>query len=78
MELLVIALVMLVVSYVIQSFLVKRPAIEPASMEDFDFPQMEEGTAEFVVFGDGWTDGPMMLWYGGFRTKKIKAEGKKG
>jgi hypothetical protein len=78
MELLIIGLIMLVASFVIQSFLIKRPKVEPASLEDFEFPQMEEGTAEFVVFGDGWTDGPMILYHGGYRTKKIKAAGKKG
>ncbi len=44
----------------------------PASLEDFDFPQVEEGTPQAVFFGDCWTQGWMILWYGNLRTTKIK------
>lgn len=77
MELLLIAFIMLVVSYVIQSLLVKRPKIKPAALGDWDFPQAEEGTPQSVIFGDAWVTGPMVLWYGNYRTKKIKSKGKK-
>jgi hypothetical protein len=76
-HLLVIAFVMLVVSYIIQALLVKRPKQKPAALEDWDFPQWEEGTPEPVVFGDVWTDGPTVVWWGNYRTKKIKSGGKK-
>lgn len=72
------ALVFMVASYVIQSFLVKPPPQpEAASLSDFDFPQYEDGTPQAVLFGDGWTDGWMVLWYGNYRTIKIKSGGKK-
>ncbi len=71
------ALVLMVASYVIQSFLVKTQNQQPASLEDFDFPQFEDGTPMAVLFGDGWTEGWMVLWYGKFRTIKIKSKGKK-
>lgn len=77
MHLLVIALIMLVVSYVIQSFLVKTPKTKPAALSDWDFPQADEGTPQTVVFGDAWLTGPMVLWYGNYRTIKIKSKGKK-
>lgn len=77
MHLLVIAFVMLVVSFIIQSFLIKRPKTKPAALEDWDFPQWEEGTPEPVFFGDCWTDGPTVMWWGNYRTKKIKSGGKK-
>jgi hypothetical protein len=76
MQLLLVALIMLVVSYVIQSFLVKRPKVKPAALEDWDFAQSDDGTPEPVIFGDVWVS-PMVLWYGNYRTIKIKAEGGK-
>lgn len=70
------ALVFLVVSAVLTTILVKPQAIKPAALEDFDFPQAEEGTPQAVFFGDCWTDGWMVLWYGNYRTRKI-TKGKK-
>ncbi len=77
MQLLAIAFIMLVASYVIQSFLIKRPKTKPTALEDIEFAQAEEGTPEMVIFGDVWTEGPQVLWYGNFRTIKIKSKGKK-
>lgn len=71
------ALISLVASYVIQSFLVKPINNNPASIEEFDFPQFEEGTPQAVLFGDGWTEGWMVLWFGKYRTIKIRSKGKK-
>lgn len=71
------ALIFTVASYVLQALLVKPQQIKPAALEDFDFPQAEEGTPQAVFFGDCWTDGWMVLWYGNYRTRKIK-KGKKG
>ena len=77
MPLLAVAFIMLVVSYVLQMFLVKRPKIKPAALEDWDFPQADEGTPQNVIFGDVWITGPTVMWYGNYRTKKIKSKGKK-
>lgn len=71
------ALVFMVASYLIQAVLVKPQKMKPASLEEFDFPQIDEGTPEAVFFGDCWTEGWMILWYGNLRTKKIKSGGKK-
>lgn len=71
------ALIAMVASTAIQALLVKPQQVKPTALEDFDFPQVEEGTPQAVFFGDCWTDGWMVLWYGNFRTKKIKAKGKK-
>lgn len=77
MHLLIIAFVMLVVSYLLQSILVKRPSTKPAALSDWDMPQWDEGTPQPVYFGDCWTDGAMILWWGNYRTKKVKSKGKK-
>jgi hypothetical protein len=71
------ALVLMVASYAIQSLTMKTNNAKPASLEDFDFPQAGEGTPQAVFFGDNWTTGYQVLWYGNIRTIKIKAGGKK-
>lgn len=77
MPLLLFAFLFLAVSYIIQSFLVKRPKNKPQALEDWEFPQADEGTAQTVFFGDCWQDGPNVMWYGNYRTVKIKSGGKK-
>lgn len=72
------ALVGLVVSYAITALTMKAPPQQgPASLEDFDIPQVDEGTPEAVVFGDVWLDGWQVLWFGNFRTTKIESGGGK-
>ena len=71
------ALVFLVASFAIQALLVKPQNQQATSLEDFDFPQADEGTPQAVFFGDCWTEGWMVLWYGNYRTTKIKSGGKK-
>lgn len=77
MPLFVWALIAMVASVAIQAILVKPQQQKPALLEDFDFPQVDEGTPQAVFFGECWTDGWMVLWYGNYRTKEIKKGGKK-
>ncbi len=68
----------LVASFVLQAFLIKRPPGPRATtLDDFDAPQIEDGTPQAVVFGEGWLEGWQVLWYGNYRTSKIKAKGGK-
>lgn len=71
------ALVFLVASTAIQALLVKPQNAAASSISDFDFPQADEGTPQAVFFGDCWTEGWFVLWYGNYRTTKIKSKGKK-
>lgn len=71
------ALVFMVASYVLQYATMKVQNQKAASLEDFDLPQVEEGTPHAVVFGDVWLEGWFVLWYGNYRTTKIKSKGKK-
>lgn len=71
------ALILMVASYAIQSLTMKRQNAKPASIEEIDFPQSEEGTSHAVFFGDNWTKGYQVLWHGNIRTIKIKSGGKK-
>lgn len=71
------ALVAMVASYAIQAFLIKRQSASATALEEIDFPQAEEGTPHAVFFGDNWTAGYQVLYYGNMRTRKIKSGGKK-
>ncbi len=71
------ALVTLVASQALTMLTMRSQNPKPASLEDFDLPQVEEGTPHAVVFGDVWLDGWQVLWFGNYRTTKIKAKGKK-
>lgn len=69
---------LLIASYAIQVLLTpKTEPQKPSSLEDFDFPQFEEGTPQSVVFGDVWTEEQFILWYGNLRTSAIKSGGGK-
>lgn len=48
-----------------------------ATLEDMNIPQVDEGTAQTVFFGDCWTGDWMVLWTGNLRTTKIKSNGGK-
>jgi hypothetical protein len=75
---LAIALVLMTASYAITASMTKRqPAQKPASIEDFDFPRLDEGTAQSVVFGDVWVKDWMVLWYGDYQVTPIKTKKKK-
>jgi hypothetical protein len=44
---------------------------KPAAFEDFEFPQVDEGTPQCVFFGDCWSGDWMVLGVGNYRTTKI-------
>lgn len=44
----------------------------PASFEDFDFPQFDEGTPIAYVFGDVWLEDWMVLGAGNYRPIQKK------
>lgn len=66
------ALIFMVAATAISALLVKPQTRKPTALEDFEFPQVDEGTPQAVFFGDCWTDGWFVLWYGNYRTKKVK------
>lgn len=53
------------------------PQQKPAALDDFGFPQFEEGTAQCVVFGDCWCPDWFVLAYGDYRVEEIPAKGGK-
>jgi hypothetical protein len=76
---LALAFALAVLSFVISSALIKPPEnAKPASLAEFTFPQIEETTPQAVVFGDVWTDGWLVIWYGDLRDEPIKKKVKTG
>ena len=73
------AIGMLIASYAIQVLTMPKPGKpKPAALEEFDFPQVDEGSPQSVVFGDVWIRDWHVLWYGNLRTSAIKSKaGKK-
>lgn len=68
----------LIASYAIQALIAPKPQKpKPAALEDFDFPQIEEGTPQSVIFGDVWVKDWQVLWYGNLRTSEIKSKSAK-
>lgn len=69
---------LLIASYAIQALITpKATKPERASLRDFDFPQIEEGTPQCVVFGDVWIEDWTILWFGNLRSSAIKSKGGK-
>lgn len=58
-----------VVSYVART---KQTTPKASTLEDFNFPQGTEGTAQIEVFGTCWVDNWMVLGAGNFRTSPIR------
>jgi len=69
--------VAVVATIVLSAFGPKPPKQKGATLDDFEAPQIDDGTPHAVVFGDAWLEGWQVLWYGNFRTKKIKSKGGK-
>lgn len=71
-------IIMMIVSTAINY--ANRPKIQPpkpAAFEQFEFPLAEEGTRQYVIFGDVWIKDWIVLSYGNFRTSKIQTKGGK-
>lgn len=71
------ALIYLVISLVISYALApKTQPPTPEALEDIDIPQIDEGTAQSVVFGDCWVKDWQVLDYGNYKTTPITKGGK--
>ena len=75
---LIAAFVLMVASYLITSLATPRQAgPKAATLDEFQFPQAEEGTPQAVVFGDTWLPDWTVLYYGDLEVTKIMASGGK-
>nr|WP_318382478.1 hypothetical protein [uncultured Enterobacter sp.] len=64
----------MVASYFVSAALTKQNTTTPkaATEDSWDFPQIEEGSAQCIFFGDCWTQDWQVLAYGNYRYKSIK------
>jgi len=78
---LIIMVVMMIISTIISLAFAKTPNTPdatPSTIQDFQFPQISEGTAQTVVFGDVWLKGWQVLWYGNLTVENIHASSAHG
>lgn len=73
-----VQLIIVVASYLISAAMTPKPERPRAgALEDFDWPQIDEGTPKAVIFGTVWSNDWTVLAVGNFRTTEIKSGGKK-
>lgn len=63
----------LVISYMLQP---KPQKPKPAAFEDFDFPTVDDGTPQIVIFGDVWLTDWTVIGVGNYRNEAIVAKQK--
>lgn len=71
-----LGIALLLASYIISALAAPRPQdAKPAAQKEFDFPQIDEGTQQQVVFGEVWCPDWMITWVGAYRNRPIRASG---
>ena len=66
-------LVVMIVSTVVAIATAPKPTKpRPAAFEDFEWPQVDEGTPQIVIQGDVWVDGWFILAKGNYRSTEIR------
>lgn len=69
---------LMVASYFVAVALTPKPkTIVPTAeaFDDIDFPQVDDGTPQAVIFGDCWTESWTVLGLGNYRTTAIRKGG---
>lgn len=77
MEYAIYIVVLIVSVYISVSMAPKPQDARPQAFEDFDFPQVDEGTPQAVIFGDCWSGDWTVLAVGNYRTTAIRSKGGK-
>jgi hypothetical protein len=77
------ALILMVASYVITAIFTpsqtqSQAQQAPAGFDEFDFPQVDEGTPQCVFFGECWSPDWTVLAVGNYRTTPIVNGGSGG
>ena len=68
-------IVIAVITAVVASLLMKKPKVETpkaGSLEDFDFPTIDQTRKIQVVFGKVRQKDPNIVWYGDLKTTAIR------
>jgi hypothetical protein len=67
-------IILLIAIYLAVSTQPKSTVAKPQAFEEFEFPQVDEGTPEYVFFGDCWTGDWLVLAVGDYKTTSIKTK----
>lgn len=77
MEIAIYIAILVLTTYVTISMMPKPETPKAAAFEDIDFPQVDEGTPQAVIFGDCWSGDWTVLAVGNYRTTAIHSRGGK-
>jgi hypothetical protein len=77
MELAIYIAILVISIYVSVSMAPKPETPRATAFEDIDFPQVDEGTPQAVIFGDCWSGDWTVLAVGNYRTTAIRSKGGK-
>lgn len=77
MQILIHIGILLLSSFISAALAPKPPSPKPASLEDFNVPQSDQGIPQSVVFGTVRVRDPNVLWYGDLGTRPIRSRGGK-
>lgn len=73
-----VQLAFMVASILISVALAPKPTTPPpAAFEDFDLPQIDEGTPQCVIFGECWSGDWQVIGKGNYRTEAIRIKAPK-
>lgn len=74
-----IGIALMIASYIISALFAPKPQdAKPAAQKEFDFPQIDEGTPQAVIFGEVWTEDWMIAGVGNYKNTPIRSsQGKK-
>jgi hypothetical protein len=72
MQLLIYLAITVAVSLLSVAMMPKPQSQSPDPARSLDLPQVEEGTAQCVIFGDCWSGDWMVLGHGNYRTEEIR------
>lgn len=56
----------------------RDPIPEPAGKDELGVPRATEGDEIGFVYGTEWIKSPQVAWFGDYKTKPVRAGGKKG
>lgn len=71
----IVQLAIVIASILYSAYAARKNKPKAAQFEDGDFPTADEGTPQYVVFGDCWSADWYVLAWGNQRSKKIKKGG---
>nr|WP_308006609.1 hypothetical protein [Xanthomonas albilineans] len=70
-----VSIALILVSVLYSAYMARKNQPRAAIFEDGDFPTADEGTPQYVVFGDCWSADWCVIAWGNQRSRKVKKGG---